>query len=154
MKILGLDLATCSGFAIINEKEEILLSGTYQLYKKDSHHHKLIDFKNFINNLISINQPDIIVIENVFQGVNCITTAFLNQLRGVAISSIPQDKELLLVSASSCRKYVLGKGNLSKKEVFQTINERFNLNYSFSRDNDITDAILLSLYGLKIIQAR
>lgn len=145
MRTLGLDIATVTGYSLL--EDDILIEyGTLCLDKTKNTREKLIEFKKKLLKLIKELKPQQIVIENVYSSINIQTTQFLNMLRGIVICSIPIKIQIIGINASNARKIVLHKGNASKEEVFNYITLKYNLNnFVFKTHNDITDSILLVL---------
>lgn len=147
--ILGLDIATTTGFAVLDKNTNAIIKlGHFSIDKKSDLSNQLKSFRREIKDLIKIYQPTDIIIENVYQGINAITTAYLNQLRGIAIECIPLKSNLVLINVKTVRKSVLGDGSLTKLQVFDIITKKYNLiGLDFKTHNDEIDALLLANYG-------
>jgi Holliday junction resolvasome RuvABC endonuclease subunit len=149
VKVLGLDIATTTGYACIDDDLIILKTGLIKLDSESSVRVKLKDFRWHLLELIEELKPDRIVLEGVYLGPNPKNTAFLNNLRGVAIETIPMEAKFLSVYTSTVRKCFLSSGKASKQEAFEWAKQKYSLHdFEFKSHNDITDAILLAEYGL------
>lgn len=152
VKILGLDIATCTGYALL-EKNKLLAKGKYKLKSKDLGN-RLVEISYFAQELFDKYEPKVLIVESVylkkFQGKNNPkVTALLNKYQGAIVSNLPDSCIFEEVTTTSVRSKVLpGKGRYSKQDVFNWAVNEYNLeNFIFSRHNDITDAIVLAKYG-------
>jgi Holliday junction resolvasome RuvABC endonuclease subunit len=148
MIILGLDIATTTGFSVL-ENDRIIEYGTIKLKSKLEHRFRFKDFREALLSILTTYKPDIVIIEATYSGRNRKTTAYLNMLRGIALECIPESSELITIAVSSARMDILGEGKKHDKlEVFHWIVNKFNLkNFVFKKHNDITDSILISFWA-------
>lgn len=147
MKTLGLDIATTTGVSVF-EGGKLVFYGTITLDDDLSYPERYKAFRKEIERLIREHKPRVIALEQVFQGKNVKTTAYLNALRGVAMSLVPNYCEFRTDAVSRIRKQVLGEGKHDKEEVFDWAVKKFGLkDFVFKTHNDITDAILLSYWA-------
>jgi Holliday junction resolvasome RuvABC endonuclease subunit len=94
-------------------------------------------------------KPTHIVIEDVFRGRNVATMKLLARFSGVAIELSRRllRKDPLVVMATEVRS-LLGCGR-KKEEAFKFVCKKYNLDWSFNKMNDVTDALCLALYAHK-----
>lgn len=147
-RILGLDISLSCGYSILENGNKLITVGCIKVKVKELKS-RLKFLSTEVIKIIEEFKPNLIVIEQVFHGPSATTTALLNRLQGAVLVSIPDNIDVIFVNASSARKTILGQGKKhSKLEVFNWIVKKFKLkNYVFSKDNDRTDSILLSIYG-------
>jgi crossover junction endodeoxyribonuclease RuvC len=148
VKVLGLDIATCTGFAVITNKK-IIEIGKIKIPSKLEYRDRFQLFRSELVKLIDKHKPDAVALEGVYSGKNRKTTAFLNNLRGIAIEAVPKEVFFFSGQVKKVRKAVLDDGNLTKEEIFKWAVKKYKLkNLDFKKDNDITDAILLANWGI------
>lgn len=131
MKTLGLDLATVSGWALL-ENDKLIERGTIQLLPSTNLPQKLNYFQIELKNLFTRLQPDWCCIEDVILGISgAKTLAFLARLNGVAIStasSVLLDN-VKLYSPNYWKSHSFpGLSGMAKKwEVQLTVINHFNI---------------------------
>lgn len=143
---LGLDLSLNStGFAVLKDSEYVC-SGTIVPSKSITHAEKLCYIEETVGNVVDGYQPDSIVLENIYVKRNVKVFKILAMVHGVVIKRLLESgfPEPIQYTALEARK-IVGTGK-SKEEAFDFINNKFELNFVFER-NDETDAILLALAG-------
>lgn len=156
--VLGLDTATKSGWCIVktDDKKLTLSTGfinidvskiTDQTERNELRYNVVFDT---MNNLIN-DKIDVVVIENVFHGVNANTTILLSRIGAIAwcICKINKAKKTIWLTASQARKTLninqkCPKGK-SKETIVKRVNELLNINIT---NNDEIDAIVLAICGL------
>jgi len=150
---LGLDISSHTGYAVL-EDGELIDYGCFHLKSKDSYKLRYKDFRKEVRRLMVKHKPSVVVLEGVYVNMagkgrgNPKTAAYLNALRGIAVECIPVKTEYLSIQVKKVRKEVLGSGNATKEDVFNWAVKKYNLvDLIFSKDNDITDSVLLSLLG-------
>lgn len=151
--ILGLDVSSSStGYAVLRNGRWNKSAASYGFIKTSSKlslPERLVSFRNQLHKVIKKVKPTHIVIEDVFKGKNVNTMKLLARFSGVAIEisrrSLRSNPTIVL--AVTLRAF-LGCGR-KKEEAFKFICDKYNLDWSFSKMNDITDALALSLYKYK-----
>lgn len=145
MKVLGLDCATRTGFALLDDSG-IIDYGKIELNPKDPHLIRFVYFRKEIKKLVEKLCPDVVVIEDTYAR-NASTAAYLNRLCGIVIGVVPKSVTILIGRVSTMRSQVVGKQ--SKEDVFNWAVSKYELSeFVFKKDNDITDAILLAFWGM------
>ena len=147
VKILGLDISAVStGYSVMNRGRLVKsVCGMIKPKPRRPYGERLQTLEAEIKKLIRDNNPDEVIIEDIFKGRNAKTFKILSMFRGVAIKAIydEMEKDPLSVMASQARA-LLGIKN-TKEDAFDFINSKYKLNYDFEEHNDITDSIVLSL---------
>lgn len=144
MRVLGLDIATSTGFGLLDD-DSLLAYGLLVIPSKATHRERFKIFRKELIKLYKISKPDLVVIEDTFVKKNVAVTSYLNQLRGIAIESIPVKSDFYSLKTSQARAS-LGKGKkYTKEDVFNCMVTKYKLKgFVFEEHNDITDAILLA----------
>ena len=153
MKILGLDVSTKSTGWFVTRRS----CGKIVPDEDLSFGEKLVFFRKELDKLLRKYKPDVVVIEDAYYrpGFGSIhTLKALTKFTGVAIelcSSYGVDVEI--ITATAARKHCCGahKGKFGKQEVFDFFVEKFDLDWNYTKHNDITDAMALS-WGYREIQ--
>lgn len=144
LKIMSLDIATSTGYSIFQNKK-LLSYGLIKLNTDKCYILRLKEFRKKIQQLLKKHAPEIVIIELVYSGPNAHTTAYLNGLRAIVLEVIPRKVKVFSMSVIKARKVVLERSKTTKQDVFDWAKDKFNLStFVFSKDNDITDSILLS----------
>ena len=145
MKFLGLDIATKTGFALLDESG-IIEYGKVGLNPKQTHIERFQDFRQQIKDLVLRLQPDVIILEDTYSKFVA-TTTYLNRLGGIAIGVLPDKIKLIIGRVSTMRSQLVHKQ--TKEAVFEWAVAEFKLDdLDFKKDNDITDAVLLAVWGM------
>jgi crossover junction endodeoxyribonuclease RuvC len=150
--ILGLDVSSVStGWAIIKNgrfyRRENIDFGVIKTTNEDNISYRLSQFRDAVENILSINKPNIVVIEDTYRGPNVNTLKMLVRFGGVAqeITYRVLSIDPILVYTKEARSTI---GSQDKEEVFNIIVKKYKLNnFKFKTHNDITDAIVLAIYG-------
>jgi Holliday junction resolvasome RuvABC endonuclease subunit len=160
MRILAIDGSlNCSGWVFLDDRggenwEGVKASkyGVIRTKPTMSLGFKLYHIRKELIRLIDSLRPGIVVLEETYSGSNKLTTARLNNAKGVIVSvvyeKIGRDPELVTVAkARSClgfksKKNAEGKRD-PKLEPFEFFKEKYNLPESYRQGNDITDAFTI-----------
>lgn len=148
MIILGLDIASTTGFSILSE-DKLIAFGAFKVDESKLYRIRFKKLRLEVKRLIKDYKPKTVVLEGVYQGRNAKTTALLNNYRGIVMECVPLKSNLLTTSTSTARMEVLGQGKKhTKEDVFKWAKKKYKLKgLKFSADNDITDSILLSFWA-------
>ena len=151
---LGLDISSKStGYAVVSNgkwKRAEKYFGLITPPEKILPGEKLTYFRKELIKVILKTTPTHIFIEDVFGGRNITTTKTLSRFAGVAIQSCFEiyGVEPTIINTSTVRSFL--KSGQKKEEAFSFIVSKYKLDWGFNTHNDITDAIMLALYGYKI----
>lgn len=139
--LLGLDLSTNVGFAVLRG-EERLASGTWRLQPK---RHRGDRWTRFLDNMAGILgefEPTIIAFENLSRGQGrtmqgrAVLPVFGGFLAHLEVISLQTGIELLPVNPSSWKKLSTGKGNANKPLYIKAMGERFGLKMNEKREDE------------------
>jgi len=153
--ILALDVSSSStGYAVLREGRWNKSGASYGMIvlpKKLSVSQRLVAFRDEIQALIRRVKPTSVVIEDVFRGPNVATMKLLARFNGVAIEisrrQVRKDPTVVLAVAA---RAALGCGR-KKEHAFSYVCERYSLDWSFKKMNDVTDALVLALYQHQLL---
>lgn len=156
MLIVGIDpSSSICGVALV-ENQKLLLTDAWFKDKNKSSSENLVFYFIWLQSWLSANKPDIAVIEFLSVVRNAEATRKIAHYQ--AISNVVCKLRGMLVieaRATSARKAALGKGNLSKKECFETIKKKYP-DHLFKRFDssgaDETDACVLALGGITLAE--
>src|ERR1019366_6225259 len=156
MKIVGIDpSSSCSGVALV-ENNNLILTDAWKKLKNGSPSEQLVDYFVWLQSWLTINKPDVAVIEFLSVLRNAEATRKIAHFQ--AISSLCcKLRGLMVIEArvTSARKATLGKGNLSKQESYNMIKKKFP-DHDWGRiDNgggDRADALILALGGISLAE--
>lgn len=165
--VLGVDTASTTGLCILQTDNKILHL-TFDIFKlpaakkEDEFSDKYVEKLECMLTLIrefkkKIKPPKdaILILENSFLSVNPVTFGCLRMLCGIIYAELYDMFERIhLVFPTHARKVVGFKSQLKrgvkreekKKEIIDWINDKFSLKET---NDNITDSILLALYGIK-----
>ncbi len=154
--VLGLDVSSrLTGYAVLRGGRWNKSASSYGVIKIPaglSLPRRLVYFRNEIQQLIRRVRPTHIIIEDVFRGRNVATMKLLARFNGVAIEisrrQLRKDPQTALAVEV---RALLGCGR-TKEEAFSFICAKYNLDWSFNKMNDVTDALALALYRHKTLQ--
>jgi hypothetical protein len=160
MRILAIDGAlNHSGWAFLEDKggkgmEGVKASkyGTITTKPTMSLGFKLTYIRKELIRIIKETKPEIVVLEETYSGKNKLTTARLNNAKGIILQTVYEvmGNDPIMVSATSARSCLGFKRKKredgtkdSKLEPFEFFRDKYNLPESFSKGNDITDAFTI-----------
>lgn len=149
--VLALDVSSSStGYAVLRSGRWNKSSVSYGLIKPPKGvvplGQKLVYLRDEIQKLLRRVKPDVVVIEDVFSGRNVSTMKLLARFNGVAIEVSRRylKKEPVIALTTKVRAFL--ECGRKKEDAFAYICKRYNLDWSFSKMNDVTDALCLALY--------
>lgn len=148
--ILALDVSSSStGYAVLRSGRWNKSSASYGLIKPPTGiplGQKLVFVRDEIQKLLRKVKPNVVVIEDVFSGRNVSTMKLLARFNGVVIEvSRRYLKDEPVIALTTKVRAFLECGR-KKEEAFRYICKRYNLDWSFNKMNDVTDALCLALY--------
>jgi len=154
MKILSFDISSKStGYSVIRNGKLIKSSlGLVTTNSKYPFGKRLQLFEEELKELIGKHKPDVVVIEDIFKGINVRAFKTLALFRGVAIKAIydMMDEDPISIMASRARSLVGVKNK--KQKAFDYVIKKFGLKLDFKKDNDIADSIVLGLAYCKMLK--
>lgn len=145
MKVLGIDQATHTGFAVV-EPGILHTSGTHVLRGQVAQ--RFSEFAAWFRNMLKTHLPDLVVYEKPhFRGYD-------STLSGVGLISLIQmicyetGTQCTGVHTATLKKFATGYGKATKTEMTTMANRVEGLSLNVKDNNDEADAIHLALYGL------
>jgi crossover junction endodeoxyribonuclease RuvC len=144
MLVVGLDLSTKSGVAVVETGNTILYTEEV-VFKKETGIARMGSIAGRILEIVTEYKPDLCVIEN-YGFSNAHTLVTLVEIGTVVRYFLHQnDINFMLVPPTSLKKFVTGKGNASKDQVMMFILKNWGHE---SSTNNVADAVGLALFGL------
>lgn len=120
--------------------------------KKDSNASRFVEFKDWLNDLITEVQPDIIAYEGANPGLKGVARYIITNLDGlIAISACIHEVNCVKFSPSEIKKFITGRGNAPKADVIDSI-ER--LGFHPEDDNDADALAIFCLAKLNVDNER
>jgi len=144
MKVLGLDVSTFTGVAVVEGGGNILYTGEIN-YPKLRGMERCGAIAGRVLRIIEELNPDFVVIENYgFANANSLAT--LVEVGTVIRYFLYQENvPYLVVPPNSLKKFVTGKGNAAKDQMMMAVLKNWGHE---SKTNNIADAIGLAMFGL------
>lgn len=154
--ILGLDISSAStGWCVLRNGRWNKSNNSFGIIKtssKDTLPVRLYKFREELHKLIKNVKPTHIVIEEVFAGRNISTLKLLARFSGVGVElarrCLKKDPEIVLATKA---RSIVGCGT-KKEDAFSYVCERYNLDWSINKMNDVADALVLALYQRELIK--
>jgi len=138
--ILAFDPGNNTGYCAYDSDDNI----QFGLIKEE----KTLQYMEQVAEVYANTRPEMVVIEKPFIGKKFSKSPLdiARCVERIKISILLQYPDAMIeeVSNSEWKKAIIGKGNCKKEETIKFINNKFHLNL---KDNNITDAMALSLYG-------
>ena len=142
---LGVDTASRTGWckATTYKKEVMFDFGIVDIKTSD----KYFKYNRYIETFKSLIDADKVVIEESYYSKNVKTFQMLSRIGAFAYASAHLNKipDTSFILATSARKYLGFKGNAKKEIIQKEFIELLNLKID---DNDVIDAMILSLVGI------
>lgn len=155
MRYLALDVASTTGFAIIDVNEDNRVVNFGKILTTGSIKNKIHQLYSEISKLIKIYKPDMIMMEDIYCYKNIKGFKILSYLQAACILStigLKNDIPIIALSSRSVRK-VLGIVNNERKQIKNDViifvNKNLNLTLNVKDHSDIADAIILILSYIK-----
>ncbi len=147
--ILGLDPGSrCTGFGIVRREADQISHvghGVIKLPTGECFSERLKILGQALRQVIDKYQPQVIVVEKVFFGVNADSAFKLGQARGVCLYEAALHKaQIYEYAAKVIKKGIVGNGSANKEQVQAVLKAWFNLKaIDFL---DASDALALACY--------
>lgn len=144
MPILGLDLASHTGYALL-EDNKLLKSGTQEFKGKPAK--KFCDFSDWFDELLEECMPSLVVYERPhFRGYSA-TVIGVGLSTIVRMCSFRHGFPVVPVHTATLKSFATKYGKATKEQMTEGINKLMNLTLKTKENNDEADAIWLALYG-------
>jgi Holliday junction resolvasome RuvABC endonuclease subunit len=156
MRIMAIDGAlNHSGWVMLDHKEvniDLVAKGIILPKLSFTLARKLMYLRKRVLELVKEYEPEEIVFEDTFAGQNALTTARLNNAKGVLLVTAYEalGKEPACVKATEARACLgFRNGKDPKKEPWEFFTKEYDLKLGFEAGNDITDACVLGWWYIK-----
>ena len=151
--IIGIDPGTLvAGYAVIMKDKYRPLQahieelGSLTQSYRNTPTQRLVGLHQFTAELMHRYQPQVVVIEKAFFGINAASALKLGEARGAIIcacGSILPDTKIVEIAPAQVKKHITGKGNASKQQVANALAKMLRHNFK-SIPRDTTDALALA----------
>lgn len=154
MRIIGIDPGSqISGIAVIDTPDTVIHVSNWKRDKSKSHPAGFVSFHNYLAKSIYDFKPQMAVIEfGSYTGPksNALALQAISFYQAIAALSCKLNGLIVVETrATSARKASLGRGNLSKDEVWEIMRKRYPDLFSAKTTGglDESDALVLALAG-------
>ena len=142
-KILALDIATTTGYAIYNGID--FIHGVIKSPKEKQFYNLRVEVEGLINK----HRPNIVLIEDTFIGPYANAAKKLNMFRGAVIQLFEGlNIDFQSVNNTTIKSVLVKNNHATKNQVVDEINKLFNLTLN-PKQNDEADAISLAYIFFK-----
>jgi len=147
--ILGIDASlTNTGIALINLNGKLIHSDTISPKSKGTY--RLIYHESSLEKLIFDYSPQIAVMEGYAYSPNAGMAFNIGELGGIYKTQLWKNRiPLYIVAPTTLKKFATGSGKGDKNKIMLNVYREYGLEF---KDDDQTDAFVLSQIGLKILQ--
>lgn len=150
MKVLGIDQATHTGFAVA-EPGVLHTSGTKVL--RGAVAQRFSEFAAWFGGMIKTHLPDLVVYEKPhFRGYDA-TLSGVGLIALIQMICYETGTKCIGVHTATLKKFATGYGKASKTEMTTMANRLEGLSLETKENNDEADAIHLALYGVNECQS-
>lgn len=144
MRVIGIDLSTCTGVAIVDSGKQVKHAEEIE-FKKATGFDRICSIAIRIMELRNQFNPDFAVIEGYGFG-NAHTLATLVEIGTVVRYFLWQENyPYLLVPPNSLKKFATGSGNAKKEMMILEVFKQWGFT---AKTNNIADAVCLGMFGL------
>ena len=149
MKILALDLATKTGWAVygshITDKKVVSGVQVFDVKRGESPGMRFLRCRSFLNELFDMARPNVIVYEQAHHRGGAATRCGVGLVTVVLEFAAQHKIATMSVHSATLKKWATGSGRANKGDMIKTCISR---GYQPQDDNE-ADAILLLLYAVE-----
>ena len=147
MIVLGLDLSTKTGVAVVDEKKNILYANEIE-FKKLKGWERVSAILASIMEAHEKYKPDLVIIEELFIGRASSAIVLAEISVPVKYYLWQENIKFTTVPATSLKKWLTSKGNAQKDTMMMEVYKQFGYT---SRTNNEADAVALAMLGQCIL---
>lgn len=158
MRVFGIDCGTeFTGYGVVESVAQSsdlihLAAGTIRLNKKEKTPQRLAQVYAELTALMSLHQPEIVAIEDVFFSANAKSALKLGQVRGVAmLAAASCSLPVAEYAPLSVKSAVVGHGLAQKEQVQFMVKRLLNLSGVFD-SADAADALAIAICHIHTAQ--
>lgn len=143
MKILGLDCATSTGWALM-QNNKLIESGVQSFKKKrgESNGMLFLRYRKWLKDLIVVTSPDLVAYEQAHHRGGAATELCVGLTTRVQEIATEYNIEYTSIHTATVKKTATGKGNAKKPEMIKAFTEKFN---KIPDSDDEADAAFVAL---------
>jgi Holliday junction resolvasome RuvABC endonuclease subunit len=146
MKVVGIDQASHTGFAVL-DGSKLTRSGTVVF--KGTQGKRLSEFLSWLRELIRTEIPDVVTYEKPHFRGYAATINGSSMIGLIEMVCYESGVPTLAVHSATLKKSAAGYGKAKKGAMTAKANAAMGLNLSVAENNDEADAIHLAIYGGK-----
>jgi crossover junction endodeoxyribonuclease RuvC len=160
MRVFGIDCGTeFTGYGVVEVDCDArmprlvhLAAGTIRLNKKEKTPQRLAQVYSELNALITLHQPEIVAIEEVFFSANAKSALKLGQVRGVAMLAAANcGLPIAEYAPLSIKSSVVGYGLAAKEQVQFMVKRLLGVEHAFD-SADAADALAIAICHIHTAQ--
>lgn len=158
MRVFGIDCGTeFTGYGVVESVPKShslihLAAGTIRLNKKEKTPQRLAQVYAELTGLMSLHQPQVVAIEDVFFSANAKSALKLGQVRGVAmLAAATCSLPVAEYAPLSVKSSVVGHGLAAKEQVQFMVKRLLNLTGTFDSP-DAADALAIAICHIHTAQ--
>jgi Holliday junction resolvasome RuvABC endonuclease subunit len=143
MKILGLDCATKTGWAITDSNGNIIESGIMDFSKRRGETNGILflRFRKWLKDMIVLNHPDVLAYEQAHHRGGAATEICVGLTTRVLEAGAFHNIECLPLRTTEIKKFATGKGNAGKPEMIAAAK---NILHRDPLSDDEADAVFVA----------
>ena len=145
MKVLGIDQATSTGYAIADENGNILLSG--HIAFTGSRAEKLLAFHRWLESFVFEHTPTIIAHERPHFRGGAATELCVGLCALIAMTGCAHAIPVHAVQSMVLKKWATGNGRAEKSDMTAAAQKFVEKPLNVKKDNDEADAIHIARWG-------
>jgi crossover junction endodeoxyribonuclease RuvC len=160
MRVFGIDCGTeFTGYGVVevNCDDRLprlvhLAAGTVRLSKKEKTPLRLMQIYTELTGLITLHQPEVVAIEEVFFSANAKSALKLGQVRGVAmLAAATCELPVVEYAPLSIKSSVVGYGLAAKEQVQFMVKRLLEIDYELD-SADAADALAIAICHIHTAQ--
>ncbi len=149
MRILGIDPGTgILGFGVIDvdgPNIKMVDAGVIRTHKDDSDEARLLEIYECLQEIITLNKPDVMSVERLFFGRNVTTVMTVSQARGIVLLVAAQDKiPVHEYTPMQIKMALTGYGKADKKQIQEMVRATLKLK-DIPKPDDAADALAAAI---------
>lgn len=144
MKVLGIDQASHTGYAVVSDGK-LIRSGTEVFTGHVGK--RLSEFATWLRNTLIQELPDLLVYERPHFRGYAATLSGVGMIAVINMIAYETGTKTIDVHTATLKKFATGYGKAKKSQMTSAANAATDLKLKTKENNDEADAIHLALYG-------
>lgn len=153
MKLLALDQATLTGWAVLDECGSVTESGVWKLADPrrtgESRGMRYVRFRSFLRQTLDKYQDIRLIVHEQTLLRGGAATEIANGLKALILEAAAErEMDVTCVHTSELKRFATGNGRAEKRDMMETCLSRFGI---MPLDDNHADAILIGFWGLSAV---